>query len=99
SVFGQSVTFTATVTPASGSTAPSGTVQFVIDGSNFGSPVTLAPCSPSPNACVTISNSALSVGPHTVSANYTHTGSFTDSTDLLSDGQAVKKMDTSSTVA
>src|SRR5207253_5992348 len=39
--YGQSVTLTATVTPVSGSTAPAGTVQFVVDGSNFGSPVTL----------------------------------------------------------
>ena len=38
SVYGQAVTFTATVTnTSSGSTAvPTGTVQFVVDGSNFG---------------------------------------------------------------
>ena len=35
SAFGQNVTFTATVTPGSGS-GPGGTVQFVMDGSNFG---------------------------------------------------------------
>ena len=40
STFGQTVTFTATVTPGSGMRR--GTVQFVIDGSNFGSPVTVS---------------------------------------------------------
>ena len=40
--YGQSVSFTATVgPPASGDPTPTGTVQFQIDGSNFGSPVTL----------------------------------------------------------
>ena len=41
SVYGQAVTFTATVTNTSiGSTpVPTGTVQFVVDGSNFGAPV------------------------------------------------------------
>ena len=38
----ESVTFTATVTPGSGTCDNGGTVQFVIDGSNFGSPVTLS---------------------------------------------------------
>src|SRR5262249_51459977 len=42
SVFGQSITFTATVSTAPpGSGTPTGTVQFSIDGSPFGSPVTL----------------------------------------------------------
>ncbi|HLO06959.1 MAG TPA: kelch repeat-containing protein, partial [Terriglobales bacterium] len=91
SAYGQSVTFTATVAPASGSTAPTGTVQFVIDGSNFGAAVTLSPCSPSPHACATVSNSALGVGSHTVSAGYTHTGSFTDSNGSLAGGQTVDK--------
>src|SRR5262249_23237713 len=41
SVLGQPVTFTATVsTPGTGT--PSGTVQFQVDGGNFGSPVTLS---------------------------------------------------------
>src|SRR5262249_23757213 len=42
SVPGQSVTFTAAVTPtAGGGGTPTGTVQFQIDGMNFGSPVSL----------------------------------------------------------
>ena len=41
STYGSKVTFTATVTPASGS-GETGTVQFQIDGSNAGSPVSLS---------------------------------------------------------
>ena len=41
STYGDNVTFTAAVQAASGSNAPTGTVQFVIDGSNFGAPVTV----------------------------------------------------------
>src|SRR5438270_7766992 len=40
STFGQSITFTATVSPSS--PTPSGTIQFTIDGVNFGTPVTLS---------------------------------------------------------
>ncbi len=42
SVYGQSVILTATVTAQVGTTVPTGSVQFVIDSSNFGSPVTLS---------------------------------------------------------
>src|SRR5262245_31195616 len=41
SAIGQPVTFTATVSSTAGGT-PTGTVQFIIDGANFGSPVTLS---------------------------------------------------------
>src|SRR5260370_17181125 len=43
SVYGQSVTFTATVgnTTTGSSFAPTGSVQFIIDASNYGSPVAL----------------------------------------------------------
>ena len=43
--YGQSVTFTATVTNTATGTAPTGSVQFVVDGSNFWSPVALTPSS------------------------------------------------------
>jgi hypothetical protein len=52
SALGQQVTFTATVSsvnPANGT--PTGTVQFVIDGANFGSPVTLSGGVASVNDC------------------------------------------------
>ena len=40
STYGQSVSFTVVV--SGGGPTPQGTVQFVVDGSNFGSPVTLS---------------------------------------------------------
>ena len=100
SVFGQSVSFIATVTPASGAVAPTGTIQFVVDGSNFGAPVILGACSPSPNACATSGSTSIltvSGSPHSVTANYTATGSFTGSSGSLG-GQTVNKANTSSTV-
>jgi hypothetical protein len=38
---GQTVTFTATVTPGSGSGTPEGTIQWIVDGVSTGAPVTL----------------------------------------------------------
>src|SRR5208337_1082240 len=60
--YGQSVTFTATVTPGTGTFDNGGTVQFVIDGTNYGSPVSLSVGS------ATISDSALAASgtAHTV---------------------------------
>src|SRR5262249_10715626 len=76
SVYGQSVTFTATVTAQSGSNPPTGSVNFVIDG---GSPIAGAPGSTtSTTATWTYTTSALSAATHTVSASFTHTGSFSD---------------------
>ncbi|HYL66467.1 MAG TPA: Ig-like domain repeat protein, partial [Nitrosopumilaceae archaeon] len=60
SSFGQSVSFTVTITP----NTATGTVQFAIDGVNTGSPVTLS------GGTATISSSSLSVGTHTITAAY-----------------------------
>ncbi len=88
SVFGQTVTFTANVTPNSGSGTPTGTVQFVVDGSNFGAPVTLS------GGSAQISTSSLSVGPgHTVTANYSGDGSFQASSGSVAGGVTVNKAD------
>lgn len=94
SVSGQSVTFTATVSDSStGSTAvPTGTVQFVVDGSNFGSPVALTPASSNSSVAVSQSTSTLTVGTHSVTANYSNTdGNFTGSSGTLSGGQIVNQ--------
>ena len=72
SIYGQSVTFTATVTPASGS-RPTGRVQFQIDGGNVGSPVTLS------GGAATYSISTLAVGSHSVVAVYSGDGNFSGS--------------------
>ncbi len=71
--YGQSVTFTATVAPASGS-GETGTVQFVIDGSNSGSPVTLGG-----NNTAAYTISSLTSGNHTVVADYSGDANFQSS--------------------
>lgn len=43
--FGQAVSFTANVTPASGGGTPTGTVQFAIDGTDFSCRLGRSPCS------------------------------------------------------
>ncbi len=92
SVYGQPVTFTATVaTVASGGPTPTGSVQFSVDGSPSGSPVALS----GGQAAVTISS--LAVGGHTIAASYTpDTDSFTGSSGTLS--QTVNKANTTTTV-
>ena len=77
SVFGQSVNFTATVAPVSGSLTPIGTIQFLVDGITTGSPVTL------------VGNQAsfvlpsLSTGTHSISAIYSGDTIFDASTGVL----------------
>jgi hypothetical protein len=78
-VFGQSVTLTANVAATSGGLGiPSGTVQFRVDGSDFGGPATLV------NGTASISTAGLSAGQHTITAFYGGDDSFAASTaDLL----------------
>ncbi len=86
STYGSLVTFTATVSPNTGSSTPTGSVQFVVDGSNLGSAVTLS------GGTASTSTSTLTVNggaPHTVTANYTHTGNFSDSSGTLAGGEVV----------
>jgi PGF-pre-PGF domain-containing protein len=75
SVFGQVVNFTATVSTDAGTSG--GNVQFKIDGSNLGSPVGL-----SNGSATSIGNSSLSVGTHTITAEYSGDGNFNSSTSL-----------------
>ena len=72
SIYGQNVTFTASVT-APGLT-PNGSVQFYVDGQTFGSPKTLV----SGQATSDIAT-LLNVGSHTISANYIGTGDIVGS--------------------
>ena len=62
---GQSITFTATVRPVSGTGIPTGTAQFNIDGTNVGGAVTL-----NAQGRATYSTAGLSAGPHNVIAVY-----------------------------
>lgn len=77
----QSVTFTARVT----STGPlTGTVQFKIDGSNSGGPVTLSA------GVATLTTAALTAGTHSVTADYSGDANFLASTGTLTGGQVVR---------
>src|ERR1022692_3972891 len=89
SVFGQSVTLTATVSSSGGT--PTGTVQFQIDGSNFGSPVAL-----SGGVATSSSTSALTVGAHSTAAIYSGSTNFLASTGTGS--QVVSKASTSTSL-
>ncbi|HET6891147.1 MAG TPA: Calx-beta domain-containing protein [Pyrinomonadaceae bacterium] len=77
----QSVTFTATVTSTG---TPTGTVQFKIDGSNAGSPVSLS------GGVATLTTSALTAGIHSVTADYSGDTNFLPSTGTLTGGQVVR---------
>jgi sugar lactone lactonase YvrE len=81
----QTVTFTATVAPATGTTVPTGTVQFMIDGTSAGSTITLT------NGTAAYTTGTLAVGSHTVAATYTPatSGGFTGG--IGSTSQAVVK--------
>jgi hypothetical protein len=92
SVFGQSVTFTATVAGPQGSATPTGSVQFSIDGKDVGGAVTL-----DGNDQATYTTSALAVTNgtnHTVTASYAGDDSFLASSGSLSGGQEVDRADT-----
>ena len=74
SVLGQSVTLTAVVTSGGGPT-PAGTVQFLVGGSPFGSPVTL-----DGSGTGSLITTALPAGASIITAGYTSTNSLSPST-------------------
>jgi large repetitive protein len=76
SKFGESVTFTATVTPGTtGPVLPSGTVTFFSDGVGIGTGTLVG-------GQATASTSALAVGTHAITAQYAGDSSFAGSTSL-----------------
>ena len=85
STYGQAVTFTATVSGADGAGAPTGTVQFVIDSSDFGPPVTLS------GGAASLVVSTLTAGTHQINAIYTsdNPATFQDSQTTASLPQVV----------
>jgi hypothetical protein len=70
SAFGQTVVFTATVSPA----GATGTVQFMDNSNPLGSPVTLS------GGVATYSTAGLTVGSHTITASYSGDTNFLGST-------------------
>lgn len=90
SVYGQSVTFTATVSSASA--APTGTVQFKVDGVNLGGTVALIAVNGTSSAATSPATTTILVAgsPHTVLANFVNTTTtFANSSGTLSAGQTV----------
>jgi hypothetical protein len=93
STFGQSVTFTATVTVSSpGAGSPSGTVQFKHDGSDLGSPASLGA---SGTASINVDNLVVNTAAHashSITAVYSGNTSFNTSTSSAL-SQVVNKAD------
>ena len=82
STYGDSVSFTASISPS----AATGTVQFNIDGNNFGLPLTVV------NGSATSGSiSSLTAGNHSVTAVYSGDNNFVGSTGTLSGGQTVSR--------
>jgi hypothetical protein len=79
SVFGQQVTFTATVTPATGTTVPVGNVAFSIDGGP--SQAGTAAGANGTSATFTLATSGLTAGTHSVVATFTGTSPFGNSSN------------------
>ena len=77
STYGQSVTFTATVSPATGTVTPTGTVQFSVNGTNVGAPVALV------SGVATYTTSTLAAGSQTVAATYSGSAQFEASTGSM----------------
>src|SRR5205823_5277404 len=63
---------------------PTGTVQFLLDGANFGSPVALVG-----GSATSASTTTLSVGSHTVTANYLGDATYAPSSGTLAGGQTI----------
>jgi hypothetical protein len=90
SVFGQPVTFTATVSTA-GLGTPSGNVQFFDGATPIGGPVAL-----NASGQAQVTTSSLSVGNHTITADYAGNvpSGFNASSGSLASGQQVNKANT-----
>ncbi len=95
STFGQAITFTATVTPiAPGAGTRTGTVQFQIDGSNFGSPVSINASGVATSGSI----STLTAVSHPVAAVYGGDANFSGSTSTVIAAQTVNKAATTTSI-
>jgi uncharacterized repeat protein (TIGR01451 family) len=85
--FGQSVTFTATVSATA--VIPAGSVQFKVDGANAGVPVPL-----NAGGIATFTTSTLSSATHVIGADYAGDANFNASTNTLPGNQVVRSVPT-----
>ncbi|WP_086706615.1 beta strand repeat-containing protein [Streptomyces antimycoticus] len=92
SVFGQSVTYTATVTGITAGAPPWGDVTFAIAGGPTLGPVPLTPTGPD-SGTASVTDSTLAVGSHLVTANFVNS---TDATDNSS-GTTIQQVNQSAT--
>src|SRR5207253_4563839 len=98
SVWGQTVTFTAVIyVTAPGAGTPSGTVQFQIDGSNAGNPVSVSVTGGVLTASFT--SATLAVGAHALAASYGGDDSFFGSSAAYVNRLAVNKASATTTLA
>jgi hypothetical protein len=91
SVHGQPVHFTAHVARTEGTGTPTGSVQFTVDGHNFGAAVGL-----SGGTARSPSTSSLSTGGHSIGARYSGSSYFSPSSGSLT--QTVNKAQTTTTL-
>jgi hypothetical protein len=89
STYGTPVTFTATIAPASGAIAPTGTVKFKVDGVQLGAVVTVIASGTNGVAAITTNNIPPAGSPHVITAEFSATGNFLNSTNSLPGGQTV----------
>ncbi|MBD8608537.1 immunoglobulin domain-containing protein [Aeromicrobium sp. CFBP 8757] len=101
SVFGQSVTATATVASATGTV--SGTVQFTVDGDALGAPVTVVDGVATSPQLLGPGGDSLATGPHAVGATFTPTdavrfdGANGSTTQVVNQSATTTKVDVAST--
>jgi hypothetical protein len=96
SVIGQSVSFTATVSVSGAGTGPvnAGSVQFFNNGSPIGSPVAV-----SGSGQATLQTSALGLGGHTITAQYTGSTNFASSPVSSGVSQQVNQITTATSLS
>jgi hypothetical protein len=89
---GSNVTFTATLAAvAPGSTTPSGTMQFYVDGSAFGAPRTLS------SGSATLTTNSLTHGLHTISAAFLGNVNYNATSNSLAAAQLINRAPTAGT--
>ena len=91
SVSGQPITLSAVVT-SDGSGVPTGTVQFRVDGTNFGLPEALS------GGLANSQTSALPAGSHTITAIYSGNNSYLPVTGIAAPLHTVNKADTTTSI-